>query len=332
MAAPFRRVAVIGTTRWGTTLAVQLGRNAVPTVLAARTPEEATRLAGAREHRDRLPGIAFPDALSVATTAEAIADADLVCLVVPSQSMAANLEAIRDVVAPSATILSATKGIELESGRRMSELVAEALPGRQLAVLSGPNLSREVASGLPSTTVIASEGPTDALRDAFHSRTFRVYTSPDVVGVELGGALKNVVAIAGGIVDAFQFGNNAKAAILTRGLAEMTRLAVAAGADPLTLQGLAGIGDLMATAYSPLSRNRHLGELLGGGASLDDALATIGETAEGARTVPAALRLAAPLDVELPVTEGLDAIMYRGVAPADAIEALLAREPTAEIR
>lgn len=327
-----RRAAVVGTTAWGTTLAVQLARNDVPVVLGARSSEEATRLEAARQHPERLPGVEFPAALRVSTIDDAVTDADLVCLVVPSRSMGANLQALRGRLASHATVLSATKGIEVDTGSRMSELIEAELPGQPLAVLSGPNLSREVAAGLPSTTVIASSAPVEPLRDAFHSRTFRVYTSGDVVGVELGGALKNVVAIAGGMVDHFKFGDNAKASVLTRGLAEISRLAVAAGGDPLTLQGLAGVGDLMATAYSPLSRNRRLGELLGGGASLDAALETIGETAEGANTVPAALQLAERLGVDMPVTAGLNAIMYEGVTPADAIETLLTREPTAEIR
>ncbi|MDA0353738.1 MAG: NAD(P)-dependent glycerol-3-phosphate dehydrogenase [Chloroflexi bacterium] len=332
MAGGVQRAAVVGTTAWGTTLAVQLARNGIAVALGARTAEEAAALEAAREHRTRLPGVAFPPSLHATTAAAAVAGADLVCFVTPSSALPANLDAVGDAVEADAILLSATKGIALDSGKRMSQLIADALPGRQIAVLSGPNLSREVATGLPSSTVIASAGDTGALRDAFHSRAFRVYTSRDVVGVELGGALKNVVAIAGGIVDHFEFGHNAKAAVLTRGLAEITRLAVAAGADPLTLQGLAGVGDLMATAYSPLSRNRRLGELLASGVSLAAALEAIGETAEGAHTVPAALRLASRLGVDMPVTAGLDAIMHRGVTPAAAIEALLSREPTAELR
>jgi glycerol-3-phosphate dehydrogenase (NAD(P)+) len=332
MTPSITRAAVIGATAWGTTLAVQLARNGVPVSLGARSAEEASRLGAAREHVERLPGVAFPPGLQVSPTAEAVVGADLVCLVVPSRSMLDNLGALRGRLASGAVVLSATKGIEVATGRRMSELIEAELPGQPLAVLSGPNLSREVAAGLPSTTVIASTSAAEPLRDAFHSRSFRVYTSSDVVGVELGGALKNVVAIAGGMVDHLEFGDNAKASVLTRGLAEITRLAVAAGGDPLTLQGLAGVGDLMATAYSPLSRNRRLGELLASGRTLEAALEVIGETAEGANTVPAALRLAGRLAVDLPVTAGLNAIMYEGIAPAEAVEALLAREPTTEIR
>jgi glycerol-3-phosphate dehydrogenase (NAD(P)+) len=189
-----------------------------------------------------------------------------------------------------------------------------------------------VAAGLPTTTVVASSDETvlDALREAFHTLTFRVYTSSDIVGVELGGALKNIVAIAAGMVDALKYGDNAKAAVMTRGLAEMTRLGVAAGADPLTFQGLAGVGDLIATSYSQLSRNRRLGEQLARGMTLSMALASMGETAEGAATTPAALRLARRLGVEMPIVEGLHSILYAGVSPQAAVTALLERDPKAE--
>jgi len=328
-----QRVAVIGTTAWGTTLAVHLARNGRDVVLGARSEDEATTLEAAREHPGRLPGIAFPDSLHVTGASEAVHDAQLVCFVVPSHTLTENVHAVAAAIPTNAVLLSATKGIEAETGRRMSELVAAELPNHPIAVLSGPNLSREVASGLPGTTVVASTDATlDALRDAFHGGALRVYTSTDVTGVELGGALKNVVAIAAGMVDHFQFGNNTKAAVLTRGLAEITRLAVAAGADPLTLQGLAGVGDLIATSYSPLSRNRRLGELLAAGRKLDDVLASMGEAVEGATTIPAALDLAARLGVDLPITEALDSVLYRGIEPLDAVRALMAREPTSEIR
>jgi glycerol-3-phosphate dehydrogenase (NAD(P)+) len=326
-----RRVAVIGATAWGTTLAIHLARNGVPTVIATRDLAEATALNEARSNARRLPNIPFPDALAVAPASEAVTDADLVCFAVPSRTMVANAHTVAPFVAPGAVLLSATKGIDLESGRRMSELLAEALPGHPLAALSGPNLSREIAGGMPGSTVIASaDAPLDSLRDAFHTDLLRVYTSEDIVGVEFGGALKNVIAIAAGMVDAFGYGDNAKAAIMTRGLAEMTRLGVAAGAEPLTFQGLAGVGDLIATGYSQLSRNRRLGELLARGHGLADALAMLGETAEGATTIPAALRLAQRLEVEMPITAGLQGILYEGVAPAVAVRALMLREPRHE--
>ncbi len=329
----FGHAAVVGATAWGTTLAVHLARNGLPTTLAVRSAAEAARLAAARCNERRLPGVAFPPALDVAALADALPGADLVCVAIPSRTMSANAAAIAGAIAPGAVVLSATKGIELATGRRMSELLAEALPGHPLAVLSGPNLSREIAAGMPGSTVIASrDAPLDALRDAFHTELFRVYTSDDVRGVELGGALKNVIAIAAGMVDAFGYGDNAKAALITRGLAEMTRLGVAAGAEALTFQGLAGVGDLVATSYSPLSRNRRLGELVAEGRALDDALAALGETAEGATTIPAALGLARHLDVDMPITAGLHDVLYGGIPPREAVRALMLREPRHERR
>jgi glycerol-3-phosphate dehydrogenase (NAD(P)+) len=258
--------------------------------------------------------------------------ADLVCFAVPAQTLVANAERVAPHAGRHAVLLSAAKGIELSSCRRMTEVLADALPGRPLAALSGPNLSREVADGLPTTTVIAAHGVDPrAVRDAFHSRLFRVYTSEDLVGIELGGALKNIYAIAAGMVDAFGYGDNARAAIITRGLAEMTRLGVAAGADPLTFQGLAGIGDLIATSYSPLSRNRRVGEWIAAGASRDDAVARLGETAEGVATTPAALRLAARYGIEMPIAAGLHAILEGQVSPPAAVSALLERDPTSEL-
>ncbi|MDA0301309.1 MAG: NAD(P)-dependent glycerol-3-phosphate dehydrogenase [Chloroflexi bacterium] len=325
----FAQAAVVGVTAWGTTLAVHLARRGAPTLLVARTEAEAEALR--RDRRSpRLAGVVFPEQLAVAT-AESLSAADLVCFAVPSHTLAANAAQVRSVLHADATILSATKGIDRETGRRMSEILGEALPGHPLAVISGPNLSREVIEGLPGSTVIATrDASVTALRAAFHSRALRVYTSEDIAGVEFGGALKNVIAIAGGMVDGFQFGNNAKAALLTRGLAEITRLGVAGGAQTMTFQGLAGIGDLIATSYSPLSRNRRLGELIAGGATLQDSLARLGETAEGATTIPAALRLAARLGVEMPITSALERVLYQGAHPLEEVRALREREPRSE--
>lgn len=327
----FRRAAVVGATAWGATLAVHLARNGTPTILVARDATEAATLQGERMHARRLPGVPFPDVLEVGSGASGVAGADLVVFAVPSGTLEANARAVGPQVAADATLLSATKGIEVETGRRMTEVLAAALPGRPVAAISGPNLSREVVAGLPGSTVIASRGGrVEALRAAFHSTSLRVYTSEDVAGVEFGGALKNVMAIAAGMVDALGFGDNAKAALLTRGLAEITRLGTAAGADPLTFQGLAGIGDMVATSYSPLSRNRRLGEFVAGGQTLQEALDVLGETAEGVTTVPAALRLARSLGVEMPITEGLQRVLSEGQSPLEAIRVLMGREPRSE--
>lgn len=332
MTDTFHRAAVVGATAWGTTLAIHLARNGLPATLVARDDAEAHALDRARVHERRLPGITFPTTLRVSHGFEGVADADLICFAVPSGTLATNAHSLAPAVVADATLLSATKGIDVASGQRMSQLLEAAVPGRSVAVLSGPNLSREVASGLPGTTVIAAhDGRVEALQAAFHSPALRVYTTDDVVGVEFGGALKNIIAITAGIADAFGFGDNAKAAIITRGLAEMTRLGVAAGANPLTFQGLAGIGDTVATSYSQLSRNRRLGELIAGGASLGEALEQLGETAEGATTIPAALMLAREYGVEMPITEALYEVLYRDVKPLDAISALLEREPRSEL-
>ena len=331
-ADPITSASVVGSTSWGVMLAILLARNGVEVTLLAHSEDEAARLQASRRS-DRVSDAELPSTLTATADPRALDSSQLVCFVVPAQTMDANARRlVAEHVPAEATLLSASKGVEQGSGRRMSQVLADALPGRPTAALSGPNLSREVARGLPGTTVIASsDGPLDELRAAFHSATFRVYTSTDVVGVEFGGALKNIVAIAAGVVDAYEYGDNAKAAILTRGLAEISRLGVAAGADPLTFQGLAGMGDLIATSYSPLSRNRRLGELIASGAALDVALAEIGETAEGAATTPAALRLANDLGVEMPIAAGLHSILHGGVAPADAIAALLGRDPKPEI-
>ena len=329
--APIRRAAVVGATGWGVTIAILLANNGVSVTLLTRSEEEAARLRGDGRHA-RLPDVAFPPGLVISADLAALEAADLICFVVPAQTMAANAAAVAAHVPPSTPLLSCSKGIEIESGRRMTEVLADELPGRPLAALSGPNLSREVSAGLPGATVIASADPSlEGIRAAFHSASFRVYTSGDVVGVEFGGALKNIIAIAAGMADAFDFGDNAKAALIARGLAEISRLGVAAGADPLSFQGLAGVGDLMATSYSPLSRNRRLGELIGGGVSPTDALATIGETVEGVATTPAALRLAAPLGVELPIASALQAILEGRISPQEAMVALLGRDPMAEL-
>ncbi len=329
--APIRRAAVVGATGWGATIALLLARNGVSVTLLARGEEEAARLRADGEH-GRLPGVAFPANLAISADLAVLERADLICFVVPAQTMARNAAAVAAHVPLATPLLSGSKGIESESGSRMTEVLASLLPGRPLAALSGPNLSREIAPGLPGATVIASADPSlEAIRSAFHSASFRVYTSGDVVGVEFGGAFKNIIAIAAGMADAFGFGDNAKAALVTRGLAEISRLGVAAGADPLSFQGLAGVGDLMATSYSPLSRNRRLGELIGGGASRDDALTTIGETVEGVSTTPAALRLAARLGVELPIAGALQAILEGEISPQDALTGLLGRDPMAEL-
>jgi len=329
------KAAVIGTTAWGTTLAVLLARRGLPTWLWSRKEQEAERLRRDRENAARQPGLAFPPALAVThDMAEALADTGLAVIAVPSATMRDNLRWMRPHLEPQTIMLSAVKGLEADTGKRMSELIEEELPSATpLCVLSGPNLSREIARGLPAATIIASRdlGAAEAVRDLFMSPTFRVYTHDDVAGVELAGALKNIVAIGAGMCDELGYGDNAKAGFLTRGLAEIARLGVAAGAKPLTFIGLAGVGDLMATCYSALSRNHTVGVELAKGRPLAEVLASLQQTAEGVTTTVAARNLARRLNVEMPITEQIYRVLFEGLDPRRGVAELMGRAPKHEL-
>jgi glycerol-3-phosphate dehydrogenase (NAD(P)+) len=249
--------------------------------------------------------------------------------------MRTNARAIRDSIHGSAVIVSATKGLELGSGKRMSEVLAEELPSRfypRICSLSGPNLANEIVVGKPSMTVVASAniGAAEHAQSLITSSLFRVYTNADIIGVELGGALKNIIAVGAGVCDGLKLGDNAKAAFMTRGLAEIARLGVAAGAEPMTLAGLAGVGDLIATCSSPLSRNHYLGEELARGKSLEEIRAVMIHVAEGVDTTAAAVALAEFLNVEMPIAQATYDVLFNGVAIDKAISGLLGREPVPE--
>ncbi len=328
------RIGVIGAGAWGTTLAVKLADAGNPVLLWAHTPEARERLGVARENAAYLPGVPFPEALEVATDDASLGEPfRVLVLAVPSAHVRSTLRSLRPTLVAQTPMLSVVKGIEEQTHLRVSEVIDEELPGRTIAVLSGPNLAREIAAGKPGGSVVAS---TDAdlaaeLAHLLTSDRFRVYTNPDVIGVELAGALKNVEALAAGMVDGLGFGDSAKAAIITRALAEMTRLGVAAGAHPGTFAGLAGVGDLIATCMSPLSRNRRAGELLASGIGWEVVASRLNGVAEGMTTVRAALALATAHGVELPIAEQVDAVIHHGRAPLDAVAALMAREPKDEL-
>ena len=330
------RVTVVGTTSWGTTLAIILANNGSDVLLWARTPEEATALQQAGENPRLPPGSTFPPGLRVTASLEdAVPDADMVVVAVPSRSLRDNARILRPHLGSGSILLSATKGLEKESARRMSEVMEEELPEThhdRIGVLSGPNLAREIVRGMPASTVIASRSGDVALRaqELFMSPVFRVYTNADVVGVEMGGALKNIIALGAGVCDGLGYGDNGKAAFITRGLVEMTRLAVAAGANPLTLAGLAGLGDLVATCSSPLSRNRYVGEQLAAGKGVEEVLSLMRNVAEGVDTTPAALTLASRLGVDMPLTQAISAVLFRGVDPRSAVAELMSRAPRSE--
>jgi glycerol-3-phosphate dehydrogenase (NAD(P)+) len=328
------QIGVIGAGAWGTTLAIKLAAAERPVTIWAHTPERNEELARERENRRYLPGLPFPPNVRVATDAAFLAEPHRAYLLaVPSAHLRATLRRVGPSLDANAALLSVVKGIEEESHCRMSEVIGQELAGRRVAVLSGPNLAREIATGKPAGSVVASHDTelANEMAQLLASDRFRVYTNPDVVGVELCGALKNVVALAAGMVDGLGYGDSAKAGIITRGLAEMTRLGVAAGAQALTFAGLAGVGDLIATCMSPLSRNRRAGELLGSGVAWTDAAGQLNGVAEGVSTVRGALALAAQHDVELPIAAQVAAVIHDARPPLAAVAALMAREQKDEL-
>jgi len=322
------QVGVVGAGAWGTTLAIKLAAAERPVTLWAHTAAVGEELATLRENRRYLPGVVFPPNLRVATDDAYLSEPHrCFVLAVPSAHLRETLQRLRPALFAEASLLSVVKGIEQGTHLRMSEVIEEELPGRGVAALSGPNLAREIAAGLPAVSVVASDDVELAAEFGalLGSDRFRVYTNPDLVGVELCGALKNVVALAAGFVDGLEFGDSAKAGIITRGLAEMTRLGVAAGAEPMTFAGLAGVGDLIATCMSPLSRNRRAGELMASGMSWADAAAQLNGVAEGVDTVRGALELAAERGVEMPIAEQVEAVVHAGRPPMQAVAELMSR-------
>lgn len=328
------QIAIIGAGAWGTTLAVHLADAQRPVSLWAHSSESAERLAHTRTNDRYLPGVVLPPNVRVVTDDAFLAEPHrLFVLAVPSAHVRATLQRLGPMLSPGVPILSVVKGIEEGTHLRISEVVGQEAPDRPVAALSGPNLAREIAAGKPGGSVVASADTALAadLAGILSSERFRVYTNPDLVGVELCGALKNVVALAAGMVDGLGFGDSAKAGIITRGLAEMTRLGVAAGAHPQTFAGLAGVGDLIATCMSPLSRNRRCGELIASGVPWPDAGAQLSGVAEGVATVGGALELAASHDVEMPIAEQVRAVVFDQLPPMAAVAGLMGRSTKDEL-
>lgn len=328
------RITVIGAGAWGTTLAILLAEAGHPVALWAHTSDTAARLAADRSNERYLPGVAFPEGLEVVSDDAELGEAHrLFVLAVPSAHVRSTLRRLCERLAPGVPILSVVKGIEEGTHLRMSEVIAAELPGRPIAALSGPNLAREIGAGKPAGSVVASadQALANDVVSILSSDRFRLYTNPDLVGVELCGALKNVMALAAGMVDGLGFGDSAKAGIITRGLAEMTRLGVAAGAHPLTFAGLAGVGDLIATCMSPLSRNRRAGELIASGVPWPQAGEQLPGVAEGVATVTGALELAAAHGVEMPIAEQVRAVVFERRAPMAAVAELMSRATKSEL-
>jgi len=330
------RATIIGTTTWGTTLGILLTQNNVSVTMLARTEAEANTLSVARRNNRFLPDAPFPERLTITgQPGIALKKSDLVVIAVPSDRFRENIRRITPHLQPETIVLSATKGLELPEARRMSQVLEDELPVELhsgICVLSGPNLAKEIVQGQPASTVIAGQNYEAAkqAQDALVSTNFRIYTSADVLGVELAGALKNIVALGAGIGDGMEAGENAKAAFITRGLAEMTRLGIAAGADPLTFAGLAGLGDVVATCSSRLSRNRFVGEQLAKGRSWDEIRESMDNVAEGVNATQAALVLAKDLSVEMPIAEMASRVLFEGLSPQKAMAELMARPARSE--
>ncbi len=335
--AQIRRVAVLGAGSWGTTFAKVLADAGRDVVLWARREEVVDHIR--REHRnpDYLPGTLLPERI-IATTdaAEAIGDAELIVIAVPSQTARDNLRhwVGTGAITPDATLLSLMKGIELGTGKRMTEVIAEVtgFDLSRVAVITGPNLAGEIAVGQPTAAVVAcvDEERATAVQRAVVTPYFRPYTNNDVIGCELGGAVKNVIALACGMAAGMGLGVNTQSALITRGLAETARLGVRLGADPLTFAGLAGLGDLVATCMSPMSRNRTFGEHLGWGETLAQAQTATRQTAEGVKSCLSIRDLAHSLAVEMPITEQVERVCHEGLAPVEAVQTLMSRETKPE--
>ena len=320
-------VTVLGAGSWGTTVA-SLTTALNPTILWARNPEVAAEVNGQRSNSTYLPAVTLPRRLrATADLEEAVRDADVLIVGVPSKGFRATLEEARRWIRPWIPVVSLTKGIESSTLLRMTQVIEELLPGHPAATLSGPNLAREIMAGQAAASVIATKdlGVGAALQDVLQHKLFRVYRNHDVVGCEIGGALKNVIAIAAGIGEGLGVGDNTRAAVMTRGLAELTRLGVAMGAEQQTLSGLAGMGDLVATCMSPYSRNRTVGEMLGRGKQLDEILAEMHMVAEGVNTARIALTLAESYGVELPICWEINQVVTGRQKPVDAYRGL--RDP-----
>ncbi len=330
------RAAVLGSGSWGTAFAKVLVDSGTDTTIWARRPELAEAINAAHQNQDYLPGIGLPEGLrATADPTQALDGADLVVFVIPSQTLRANLADWAPLLPADATLVSLMKGIELGTVKRMSEVISEVAGAElsRIAVVSGPNLAAEIAAEQPTATVVActDNARAELVQQACTAPYFRPYTNTDVIGTELGGAVKNVIALACGMASGMGFGDNTIASLITRGLAETSRLGMALGADPMTFAGLAGLGDLVATCASPLSRNRSFGVRLGRGESLEQAQsATNGQVAEGVKSCRSVLDLAGRHQVDVPITRVMNSVCDGSVGPVDAVRLLMSRSTKSE--
>ena len=329
-----KKVAIIGAGSMGTAMAVLLSKNENDVSLWSPIQDEIDMLKDKREHITRLPGVKVPETIKLTTDmAQAVKDCEVVALAVPSQTTRQNCNALAKLISKKAIVVTCSKGIEDGSCKLLSEIMAEELPENPIAVLSGPSHAEEIGRDVPTTVVAASEDIKIAqvLQDLFMTPTFRVYTNTDVVGVELGGALKNVIALCAGVSDGLGFGDNTKAALMTRGIAEISRLGEAMGGSSETFAGLTGVGDLIVTCTSMHSRNRRAGILIGQGKSVDEALKEVNMVVEGVATTKPAYTLSQKLNVSMPITEEAYRVLFEGKDPRQAVIDLMTRDKKTEM-
>ncbi|ACB85202.1 NAD(P)H-dependent glycerol-3-phosphate dehydrogenase [Natranaerobius thermophilus] len=331
------RIGVIGSGSWGTALSILLAKNNHSVTLWTRREELCETLTATRENKEYLPNIKLPENIQVTYELEqAVKDKQVLIFVVPTHAMRETAEQVKQFLEDDTLIISASKGFEIETLHTMSQVLADTLfkgDNSRIAVLSGPNHAEEVSKEIPSATVIASKkrSVAEKLQGIFMSSRFRVYTNPDVIGVEMGGALKNIMALGSGISDGLGFGDNTKAAFMTRGIYEISRLGITQGARPMTFAGLSGIGDLIVTCTSDHSRNRRAGKLLGSGKKLEDILATTNMVVEGVKTTKAAYYLAEKTGTEMPITKEIYNILFHDKSPEYGVSSLMERVRTNEM-
>lgn len=329
-----KKIGIIGAGSWGTALAVLLNNNGQQVTVWSVIEDEIKMLKEKREHKDKLPGIILSESIQFTTDLqEAIQGKDLLVLAVPSPYTRSTSKKMKEFVAEGQIIVNVAKGIEENTMKTLTAIIEEEIPQAVVTVLSGPSHAEEVGRGLPTTCVVGAKEETTAIyiQEIFMNNVFRVYTSDDILGIELGGALKNVIALAAGVADGLGYGDNIKAALITRGISEISRLGVAMGGRKETFNGLTGIGDLIVTCASMHSRNRRAGILIGKGYSVEEAMKEVKMIVEGVYSAKAALQLSKKYNVELPIIEQVAAVLFEGGSPNDAVDALMGREKKSEL-
>ena len=327
------KVSVIGAGSWGTALAILLEKNGHQVTLWSHREEEAKELAKSREHKSKLPGVEIPEGIEIIGNLEsALREKDVIVFAVPSVAVRSTAKKVAPYVKEGQLIVNVAKGIEETTLMTLTDIIEEEIPGAKGCVLSGPSHAEEVSRGLPTTCVVGAKDKETAefLQNIFMSPVFRVYISPDILGIELGGALKNVIALAAGTADGLGYGDNTKAALITRGITEIARLGIAMGAKADTFYGLSGIGDLIVTCASKHSRNRKAGYLMGQGRNMQQAMDEVNMVVEGVYSAKAGLALSQKYKVEMPIIEQVNKVLFEGKAPADAVRELMVRDKKIE--